>query len=538
MGVSSDRDEEDSDNETPLSPGQRLDRYELLCPVGEGGMARVWVARLARKYGFEKLVAIKTILQKHATDDRFRAMFLDEARIASRIDHPNVGHIVDLGEEGDVLYLVMEWIEGDTLSRIKRTVDRKSQKFPLGVALRILADTCQGLHAAHELKAPDGSLLGVVHRDVSPQNILVSMSGVAKLIDFGIAKARDRLSGETSTGFFKGKVHYISPEQAMGLPVDRRSDVFSVGAILYHLIVGRPPFERDSQMATLRALSAAEPLPEMPAGIPPEIDDILVRALAHDANARFATAAELGAALERAMTSCNVSATTADVAAFLSVQLVTRSAARRRQIEQALQAAADRELSAPPPVVTGPHPRPSTAGKTVAMDRPPVTPNAIQVVPPPISVPRIEPDVASASGATAGTGVQSVRSVHPRELANGRSGMVLAAAAALGVFAAIGLVLAFLALRARHAAANASTAIPPPSTSAPVAPIAPPTVEPTTETTAAADPAPALSTEDEPAAPTAVTTPPRPVTSSKPITKPATAPTPAKTGKKRIDDGF
>src|SRR5688572_2333969 len=240
MSVSSDRDEEDSENETPLAPGQRLDRYELLCPVGEGGMARVWVARLARKYGFEKLVAIKTILQKHASDDRFRAMFLDEARIASRIDHPNVGHIIDLGEEGDVLYLVMEWIDGDTLSRIKRTVERKKQEFPLPIALRVLADTCQGLHAAHELKAPDGSLLGVVHRDVSPQNILVSMSGVAKLIDFGIAKARDRLSGETSTGFFKGKVHYISPEQAVGRAVDRRSDVFSVGAILFHLVVGRP----------------------------------------------------------------------------------------------------------------------------------------------------------------------------------------------------------------------------------------------------------------------------------------------------------
>jgi serine/threonine-protein kinase len=341
-------------------------------------------------------------------------MFLDEARIASRIDHPNVGHIIDLGEEGDVLYLVMEWIDGDTLSRIKRTVERKQQKFPLAIALRVLADTCQGLHAAHELKAPDGSLLGVVHRDVSPQNILVSMSGVAKLIDFGIAKARDRLSSETSTGFFKGKVHYISPEQAVGRTVDRRSDVFSVGAILFHLVVGRAPFERENQMATLHALSAAEPLPEMPAGIPREIDDILVRALAHDPNARFATAAELGSAIERAMVTCNLNATTADVASFLGVQLVTRAAARRRQVEQALQAATEREANALSVSTSGPFPRQSSAGQTVAMAHAPVTPHAIQVVPPPISAPRIEADVASASGGTAGTGVQSVRSVPPR----------------------------------------------------------------------------------------------------------------------------
>ena len=482
--MSSSEEEEDSENETPLSPGQRLDRYELLCPVGEGGMARVWVARLARKYGFEKLVAIKTILQKHASDDRFRTMFLDEARIASRIDHPNVGHIVDLGEEGDVLYLVMEWIDGDTLSRIKRTVERKKLQFPLPIALRILADTCQGLHAAHELKAPDGSLLGVVHRDVSPQNILVSMSGVAKLIDFGIAKARDRLSGETSTGFFKGKVHYISPEQAVGRGVDRRSDVFSVGAILFHLVAGKPPFERENQMATLHALSATEPLPALPSHVPPEIEEILVRALAHDPEERFESAAELGNAIERAMTACNLTATTADVASFLSVQLVTRAAARQRQIEQALQAATDREASTKATLPTsGPFPRQSSAGQTVAMAHAPVTPHAIQVVPPPISVPRIEPDVASANGTTAGTGLQSVRSVPPRNPVNARSGPVLIAAALLGVFAAIGIILAFLALRARHAATTAQPSMPPSATIAPV-------VEPTSAipSVATADP--------------------------------------------------
>jgi serine/threonine protein kinase len=516
-------------------------------------MARVWVARLARKYGFEKLVAIKTILQKHATDDRFRAMFLDEARIASRIDHPNVAHIIDLGEEGDVLYLVMEWIDGDTLSRIKRTVERKKQAFPLPIALRILADTCQGLHAAHELKGPDGQLLGVVHRDVSPQNIIVSTSGVAKLIDFGIAKARDRLSGETSTGFFKGKVHYISPEQAMGRPVDRRSDVFSVGAILFHLITGRPPFERENQMATLHALSTGEPLPPIPADVPPEIEAILLRALAHEADARFATAAELSHAIERAMARCNLSATPADVASFLETQLVTRAAARRRQIEQALQAAADREANGLSPP-TGSFPRMSSAGKTVAMASAPVTPHAIQVIPPPISVPRIEADVASANGSTAGTGLPSVRSVPPRVQTNNKA-LILAASSGLVVLAAVGLVLAVIAVRARHAASAAQTTMPPaiaesaePATTtmptptvtaaavAPVETAAAP--QPEEEPTPVTAPAPSSSA---PAAPAAVVAQPHPQV--KPITKPAAQPAPgavapAKTGKKRIDDGF
>src|SRR2546430_11137552 len=205
-------------------------------------MASVWLARLQGKHGFEKIVAVKTILPNFAADPRFRQMFLDEARIASRIEHANVARILDLGEQHDLLYLVMEWVDGDALSKLSRTVEKNNQQVPLGILLRIVKDACAGLHAAHELCDPRGQVLGVVHRDVSPHNILVNSNGAAKVIDFAVAKARDRHAEETSTGILKGKIHYMAPEQAMGKPVDRRADVWAIGAILYRMLAGKAPF--------------------------------------------------------------------------------------------------------------------------------------------------------------------------------------------------------------------------------------------------------------------------------------------------------
>ena len=217
-------------------------------------MASVWVARLKGKHGFEKLVAIKTILPQYSNDVTFQRMFLDEARIACGIEHTNVAQIFELGDEQGVLYLVMEWVDGDSLAKLQRAVERKGTSIPYGVSLRILADACGGLHAAHDLRGKNGALLGVVHRDISPENILLAAKGTAKLIDFGIAKARDRLAGETSAGVLKGKVHYMAPEQALGEATDLRADVWAVGAVLYHLVAGRPPFDGSNQLATLHML--------------------------------------------------------------------------------------------------------------------------------------------------------------------------------------------------------------------------------------------------------------------------------------------
>src|ERR1700733_9313939 len=297
-----------------LVSGSTLDRYELLCPLAEGGMASVWVARMRGKRGFEKLVAVKTILAKFAQDPRFERMFLDEAGLAARIEHANVAQVLDLGEEHDVLYLAMELVGGDSLSKLLRITQRKDIPIPPGVVLRILADTCGGLHAAHELCGDDGELLNVVHRDISPQNILVTMNGIAKLIDFGIAKARDRVSEDTSEGMLKGKIHYMAPEQALGRPVDRRADVWAVGAILHHLLAGRPAFDGENHLATLHLLTSGRPPMPLPASVHPAVSAIVRRALSQDPDRRFGTAAEMQDAIEAAMVEAGLVTTTSAVA--------------------------------------------------------------------------------------------------------------------------------------------------------------------------------------------------------------------------------
>ena len=326
-----------------LEPGYRLDRYELLCPIAHGGMASVWLARLHGKHGFEKLVAVKTILPQYASDPRFERMFLDEARIAAGIEHANVAQILDLGEQHEVLYLVMEWIDGDSLSKLHRAVRKRDVTIPMGVVLRIIADIAAGLHAAHELRDPSGENLGVVHRDVSPQNILVSVGGAAKLIDFGIAKARDRVSADTSAGLLKGKIQYMPPEQAVGKSVDRRSDVWALGAVMYYLLAGVPPYDGANQLATLHLLTSGDPPPPLPDTFPPEMDALCRKAMAHDPDERIQTAAELQRAIESLMIAAGCHTTTGDVARFVHEHLGERAEARRKSVELALTASAERK---------------------------------------------------------------------------------------------------------------------------------------------------------------------------------------------------
>ena len=325
-----------------LMPGYRLDRYELLALVAEGGMGQVWLARLVGKHGFEKLVAVKTLLPKFAADLKFQQMFLDEARIASGIEHANVAQILDLGEQNDVLYLVMEFVDGEALSKLSRVLTKTNVEFPLAVGLRIISDTCAGIHVAHELRTPDGRELGIVHRDISPQNVLLTTTGAAKLIDFGIAKARDRFAGETGEGLLKGKIHYMAPEQALGRKVDRRADVFALGAILYQLFAGRPAYDGESQLATLHMLTSGRPPLPLPPRVPRPVGDVIRKALASAPEDRFATAQEMQRAINRAMTECGLSADTTDVAAFAVPHLAERTQRRRSAVDLALKAAAAR----------------------------------------------------------------------------------------------------------------------------------------------------------------------------------------------------
>jgi serine/threonine-protein kinase len=300
-------------------------------------MASVWVARLRGKHGFEKLVAIKTILADRSDDLRFREMFLDEARIASGIDHVNTARILDLGEHDGVLYLVMEWVDGESASRLMRAVHHAGGDVPPGIALRVVADACRGLHAAHELRARDGKRLEVVHRDVSPQNILVGADGIAKVIDFGIAKARDRIAGDTSDGALKGKLHYMAPEQALGKDIDRRADVWALGAVLYHVLAGSPPYKGPNDAATFAFLTSGLPPQPLPARIPAAVSEVVMRALS-PLERRYPTAADLEDAIEAAMSSAGLVTRPADVAECLERNLGDRLVARRALVREAVKA--------------------------------------------------------------------------------------------------------------------------------------------------------------------------------------------------------
>ena len=328
-----------------LQPGYKLDRYELLCPLAYGGMASVWLARFGGRLGFERLVVVKMILPQFSQDPRFQEMFLDEARIASRIEHPNVARILDVGEHEGNYFIVMEWVDGDSLSKIMRAVEAKKQKVPAGIALRICADAAAGLHAAHELKDRDGKSLGVVHRDVSPQNILVSNSGSTMLIDFGVAKARDRVSQDTSAGQLKGKIRYMAPEQALGKAIDHRADVWAVGAMLYEMFAGHPPYDGANEVATLHKLTGGAAPPELPPSVPEVIRVVVERALAYDAENRFVTALEMNLACEGAMVEIGEPTTAATVAQYTGELLADRKAARRKAVESALGTARHRDAS-------------------------------------------------------------------------------------------------------------------------------------------------------------------------------------------------
>jgi len=317
------------------SRGQWLDRYELVYPLAKGGMARIWLAKLQGKHGFEKLVALKTMLPAFAEDFVFRDMFLDEAKIAAKIEHLNVAQILDLGECDRQLYLVMEWVDGDPLEVLDRAAQRAGAALPIPVLIRIMADVCAGLHAAHELCDAQGRALNVVHRDVSPQNILISSKGVAKLIDFGVAKARHRVTEETSTGTIKGKLQYMSPQPALGQTVDRRADIWAVGATLYRLLARRPVFHGKTSLHTFKRLTSRTPPEPLPPSVPWALASIVLKALSFEPERRFGTAAELAAALE-ALLQGPYQSTTREVAACVELYLGRQLSARREALSQAL----------------------------------------------------------------------------------------------------------------------------------------------------------------------------------------------------------
>lgn len=304
-------------NSISVRPQQVIGRYRLLTPLAEGGMAQVWAAR-PESGGLARTVAIKLVLPQFAADEQYARMFIDEAMVASSIHHPNVCEIFELGKHEDLLFMVLEWVPGDSISGL---VQRTREPLPCGIAARIIADACAGLHAAHEALGPEGLPLNVVHRDISPQNILVSLNGHPKVTDFGIAKARLQLHARTAVGEIKGKFAYVAPEQVRSAQIDSRADIYSMGCVLYVASTGQRPFGAGAS-ALGKIVQGAYALPsELYSDYPPELEEIIKKALAPAAEDRFQTAEEMQIALEHWLLSLNSPVTHAQVAALVSERL-------------------------------------------------------------------------------------------------------------------------------------------------------------------------------------------------------------------------
>jgi eukaryotic-like serine/threonine-protein kinase len=335
----------------PTIAGKTLGRYQLLASIARGGMGQVWLGRLQGARGFAKLVAIKTILGGVNETGRFERMLLEEARIAALIHHANVVQTIELGEDDGTLYLVMEWVDGEPLSAVLGLAQERGG-LPIGVAANLIAQTLRGLHAAHELCDDSGASLGVVHRDVSPHNVLITYSGVAKLLDFGIAKATKRSNQETVTGEVKGKYAYMAPEQVLGTAMDRRTDLFAVGIMLYTMTAGRHPFKHHNDAGVLHAITSekpADPPSRFVADYPPALEAVVMKAIDKNIEQRFATAEEMRLALEQAVPAA-VAANDARVRSYIGELLQDRAAARREAIRRTLLRADTQTPSAGSPV--------------------------------------------------------------------------------------------------------------------------------------------------------------------------------------------
>jgi serine/threonine-protein kinase len=299
--------------------GERLDRFELVAELASGGMATVYLARLSGVGGFQRFVAIKRLHPHLAKEGEFIQMFLDEARLAARIHHPNVVPILEIGTSADGYYLVMEYIEGDTLARLLARAAQNHEKIPPGIGVRLVLDTLAGLHAAHELKDDDGKALEIVHRDVSPQNVLVGVDGTARITDFGVARASSRLS-TTRSGQLKGKLAYMAPEQAKAASnVDRRADVFAMGVVLWEILACKRLFKGDGEADTLNRV-LHEPIPTLRTAsplVPAVLETVVMKALERDRDKRYATAADFSEALERAARVLGLMAAPREVAAYV-----------------------------------------------------------------------------------------------------------------------------------------------------------------------------------------------------------------------------
>ncbi|MBL8955401.1 MAG: serine/threonine protein kinase [Myxococcaceae bacterium] len=273
------------------SPGLRIGQYTLVKPIGAGGMAEVWLAFVEGAYDFKKPIALKRLNLAHASDRQFIDMFLDEAALVSRLTHPGIVQVLELGEVSGSLFVAMEYLAGENVSALMRAVTKAGRALPFEVAVKLGADTAEALHYAHTRLDEGGGPLGVVHRDVSPHNLMVTYEGIVKVLDFGIAKAAQRRA-VTETGQMKGKLGYIAPEQARGEAVDARADQFALGVVMFELVTGTRLYEAGaSEWDLFRKVAASSEPFESPharnPAVPEALSRVIARAMARDPAARF-----------------------------------------------------------------------------------------------------------------------------------------------------------------------------------------------------------------------------------------------------------
>ncbi|MBW2527400.1 MAG: serine/threonine protein kinase, partial [Deltaproteobacteria bacterium] len=313
-------------------------RYRVVDEIGVGGMASVHLARVDGPGGFQKWVAIKRIHPHLVEDDQFVDMFLDEARIAAGINHANVAQVFDLGKDESTYWIAMEYLHGEPLRELMRRLDEQNAIIPFTLAARLIADAAEGLHGAHELRGRNGQLLNLVHRDVTPHNLFVTYDGYTKVVDFGIAKVVDRLAS-TRAGTLKGKLAYMSPEQVRGQEVDRRTDIFALGVVLWELTTNRRLFRMDTDLDTLEKVQACVvPLPShVVPNYPRDLEEVVMRALAQRQEDRYQTAREFSRALQGFLMRQGTFVGPEDVGDYMKRTFVDRVEKRESYLEWAAE---------------------------------------------------------------------------------------------------------------------------------------------------------------------------------------------------------
>ena len=412
-----------------------LGRYRIIDEIGLGGMASVHLARVDGLGGFQRWFAIKRIHAHLVEDETFVNMFLDEANVAARISHPNVATVFELGKHDDTYWIAMEYLHGEPLREVMRRTEEMGATMPPEIACRVIAEAADGLHAAHELTGKDGEKLNLIHRDVTPHNLFVTYEGVTKVVDFGIAKFQDRMAS-TQAGTLKGKLAYMSPEQVQGETIDRRTDIFALGVVLWELTTGQRLFRMDSDLDTLAKVQECNiPAPStMVRGYPLDLEKILMQALAKNRDERFSTAREFSRALLSLLNRRGLFIANDEVAAYMASIFVDRIAKREEHLrwasavsDAAAAAAAAAAPPAPPPAprnTVQPRPGPPATQATPAVVRP--------LPAPPISVaPRGAPRPAAGAPAYGRTGPASMTASQqnlpqPPTVAYGRPAAALA----------------------------------------------------------------------------------------------------------------